>query len=804
MSRVGQYIIIFILLLIAVPSYSQVNADSLVKLIPTANSEQKVKIYSELEKIYFGNDINKAEYYARKAIYEAKALDKKKELADMYHELGKIIRIKNFDDSSLVYFRKSIEIKQFTKDYEGLHKTWGNIGDMYLYRGEWEKGLMAADSVMNYAKKADNKRSTGISNMLKGNIYLQMAKYDKANVHLQQALKIFEEIDDKPGIARALNNIALIYQNLDKLEEALKFFKSSLEISEFLRDVRSEAEALNNIGNIYSNKVIKNYDANHSDRKAIDSAILYNTKAKEKFKKIDYLTGQVSSNNNIGFIYFHSKNPKLALKVFEESEELLKKISNPYEEIVVNNALALCHRDLKNYTEALAYSKKALEISKENKIKEREMMSSRYVSSIYDSLGNHKEALKYFILYADLMDDLRDSVTQKIVEELKTQYNTEKQEQIIANQKSSNEKQKALNEKQLEINKRQKNQLLLSVISVAIVLIFLILMIRQYLEKRKANNQLQHKNEEVSQQNEEIQSQRDEIYKQKELIEDQQKGILDSIQYASRIQQAVLPQTDILFDIMGPEHFVLFKPRDIVSGDFFWMGKIGNRKIIVAADCTGHGVPGAFMSMLGIAFLNEIVNTGERITANVMLNQLRELVIHSLRQTGKTGEQKDGMDLSLYIINEDESEIEFAGANNPILIVRPLGDESLYDVFENEKINQQILSSDYTKEQFQVITLKADKMPIGIYASNKPFENITFKIRKGDVIYAFSDGYQDQFGGLKNKKFMIKNLKQLLVNNYQKEMSEQERLLDNTIENWKKEGNCDQIDDILVIGMRVC
>ncbi|MCF6184899.1 MAG: SpoIIE family protein phosphatase, partial [Bacteroidales bacterium] len=214
------------------------------------------------------------------------------------------------------------------------------------------------------------------------------------------------------------------------------------------------------------------------------------------------------------------------------------------------------------------------------------------------------------------------------------------------------------------------------------------------------------------------------VEKAKDKIEKQQKNIMDSIHYAGRIQEAVLPPDEFLNRILG-EHFVLFRPRDIVSGDFYWATQRGDKTVIVAADCTGHGVPGAFMSMLGISFLNEIVNKEEILQANIILNRLRENVKKSLRQTGKENEAKDGMDIALCIIDKKEMKIQYAGAYNPLLIIR------------NEEISR----------------IKADRMPIGIYLREKEsFTNNIIDIHKGDLLYIFSDGYVDQFGGETDSK----------------------------------------------------
>jgi serine phosphatase RsbU (regulator of sigma subunit) len=265
-----------------------------------------------------------------------------------------------------------------------------------------------------------------------------------------------------------------------------------------------------------------------------------------------------------------------------------------------------------------------------------------------------------------------------------------------------------------------------------------------------------------------------EIMKQKEEIAEQNKNITDSIEYARRIQTALLPPGDYLKELL-PQRFILFLPRDIVSGDFYWINKLNNRIIAVAADCTGHGVPGGFMSMLGVAFLNEIVNKSDgNLTAGQILDLLRDQVIRSLHQTGKSGEQQDGMDISLFILDQENLNLEFAGANNTLIIIR----------------------------NGELIEIKGDKMPIGIHdRADNPFTTHLVGLMEGDVIYTFSDGYQDQFGGPKGKKFMIKQLKQLLLGIYDQDMTEQRDILEKELLDWQ--GSYERVDDIIVMGVRV-
>jgi serine phosphatase RsbU (regulator of sigma subunit) len=300
----------------------------------------------------------------------------------------------------------------------------------------------------------------------------------------------------------------------------------------------------------------------------------------------------------------------------------------------------------------------------------------------------------------------------------------------------------------------------------------------QHDEIEKHRDELVIKNVEITKQKEEIQTQRDEIEVQRDIathqrdqIIKQNKLITDSIVYAKRIQTAILPMEEF-FKQMLNEYFILYRPKDIVSGDFYWETIKGNKKIIAVADCTGHGVPGAFMSMLGISYLNEIVIKEGYDRPDEILNHLRDHIVRSLKQQGKDGEVKDGMDISLYTIDNKTNKLEYAGANNHLTIIR-----------DNE-----------------IIVIDADKMPISIYLKMETFSLKEFELKKGDTIYAHSDGYADQFGGPARKKYMSKRLRETFLEMKPLSMAEQKIKLEKIFVEWK--GETEQIDDVLIVGIR--
>jgi serine phosphatase RsbU (regulator of sigma subunit) len=299
-------------------------------------------------------------------------------------------------------------------------------------------------------------------------------------------------------------------------------------------------------------------------------------------------------------------------------------------------------------------------------------------------------------------------------------------------------------------------------------------------EIRCQKDAIEQKNEILKEQKEEIEAQADSLkeanivlQEQKEEITHQKEEITSSIVYAKRIQRAIVP-TEEMAETLLKNYFLLWRPRDIVSGDFWWLGEKDGLVIVAAADCTGHGVPGAFMSMLGISFLNEIINQQKETQSHEILNQLRTKVKTTLGQTGKEGEAKDGMDIALMVIDFNQMTLQFSGAYNPLYLVR----------------------------NGEVEVIKADKNPIGIYIKEKEtFTQNIVPVQTGDTLYIFSDGYIDQFGGPHQMKFTSNRFRDLLLTIQDKPMAEQKEILNTAIDEWR--AGYEQIDDILVLGIKI-
>ena len=389
--------------------------------------------------------------------------------------------------------------------------------------------------------------------------------------------------------------------------------------------------------------------------------------------------------------------------------------------------------------------------------------------TIYSLMGNYREAYRHLQAYYELS-------SQTNVEE-----NARAMAKMEADRAAAVERVKRDAEKQVyEADERRMHTIIVSLIcGLALILLWAVFIVRMLHAKHKANAELARKNTELAEQKEEISTQRDTIRAQRDEIQ-------ASINYARRIQRSLLTPAETI-DSIFPDHFLLYKPRNVVSGDYYWVGQFGDNKICIVADCTGHGVPGGFLSVLGMSNLNYIV--GQDVSPDAILNRLREAIISNLRQRDNSPSalqeeedsasdffrSSDGMDAVVYIVNERQMTLTFAGANNPLVLIR--GDE--------------------------IQVLKGDRMPVGIYARLNPFQSTTIDIQKGDCIYTFSDGFQDQFedGGV-NNKFSARRLRQLLLEIHQQPMAEQKEILNRTFEQWRGPAD-NQTDDVVIMGVRI-
>jgi serine phosphatase RsbU (regulator of sigma subunit) len=406
-----------------------------------------------------------------------------------------------------------------------------------------------------------------------------------------------------------------------------------------------------------------------------------------------------------------------------------------------------------NHVDGMKYFENTLRVADELGDKEIALEALEGLANTYADIGDYRRAFTYSARLIDLKDTVYSQEGAARLAEMEVKFDTEREEKEIKLLTKEKKIQDLELLKQNQDINRQRLIIYSSIGSAVLLSLLVFFIFRGYREKQKANLELRL------------------AY---QVIEEKNKDITDSISYASRIQAAILPDTDIVKQIL-PGSFVLYMPKDIVSGDFYWIAQKHGKVLIAAADCTGHGVPGAFMSMVGNTLLNEIVNEKGITSPEQVLDHLRAGIIKSLKQRGSEGENKDGMDIAMCILDKDNT-LEYAGAHNPPWIVR--------------------------KDASEVELVKADKQPIGIYKGTPaPFTKHVVKLHPGDAFYIFSDGYVDQFGGNDGKKFMTKRFKDLLISIRHEPIADQGRLLGEAIESWK--GSREQVDDILVIGVKV-
>lgn len=591
-------------------------------------------------------------------------------------------------------------------------RTYSNIGGIYYFIKDYETSIDYY--IKGFELAEQDKRSEDIL-MLSNNIaylLLDVHKYSEAIGYLNKCIDNFQTVDSL-WMEEIYLDMGKAFLKLNNTDSAKVSVLKSIDLSSKLNDTLYITKGLNLLGEIK----IENYKLQPSDT-------LYN-------QAINHFKLSIKNNDN----------------TYKDE------MSNSY---LGMGRLALLINDHKL---AVLHLNKAINLFDNYEI-------NKYLSKAYHNIGNNSKAYFYINEYHRLNDSIQESIKAELLNDKLSQYEFDKQVQEIRF------KQK---EKDLIYEKEQQQDKLLKrfmMLVLLIITIFSIQVLRSFLRKKKDNALLVEQKEEITSQRDEIEAQRDSIFEQKNEIEKVHEEVEASINYAERIQRSILPDEALLKNDLS-DHFIFFKPRDIVSGDFYWFKKVRNYLVITAADCTGHGVPGAFMSMLGVSFLNEIVSKSKFDSSDLILNRLRDKIKNALKQKGEIGENKDGMDMALCVINLETKELQFSGAYNPLYIIR----------------------------NGEMIQIKADRQPIAVYLAEKPFTLNTHQLEDGDCLYMFSDGFPDQFGGEKERKFMTKRFKQMLVDNHLLPFEEQKNILDKTFTDWKN--GYDQMDDVIVIGLKV-
>ncbi len=820
----------------------QTQTDSLRTVVKTGDNSQKIEALLELSTIYTGIDLDTSMQYANQAMHLSIETNNQEKLAKALKKKGVAYYYTSKVDSSLANFRRSLTIYRNLEmeqeaagllanigiiqtdrsnydqaledlttakaiyeeinDSTGICTVLGSIGAIYLSVSSYDKALDYFQRSHDIAIKANDQFSilSSIHNM--GLVYHNWGQFEKAVEQYQKALKLAHDRNDKRTIAHINLNIGVVYYDWEDYEKALEYYGKALKVNEELGDLPNMTHVLNNMAIIYEKSQQK------------DKALEHYTKALNIAKKAERQRSVAIAYLNIGNFYNGLKEYKKARHYYVKSLDIREAIND--QKGIASSLISLgnVYSDQKQYTKAIDYYNSGVAIL--NELKHTPDLKEAYgaISETYKEMGNYKKALEYFDQYTALKDSMFNKEAHKNITDIQTKYETEKKEKEIELLNKGKQLDKLKMREQNEAIQKQRILIISFIIVFILILIFSFIVYRLYSRIRTANkvlarqnteireqkeeiesqrDDITYKNAELEQKNEEITAQRDEIEKQRDMVMQQKEHIeaihlevSQSIDYALRIQQAVLPQPDILAS-RGIDHFIVFKPRDKVSGDFYWWTTLEDYTIITAADCTGHGVPGAFMSLLGISFLREIVMKEYITHPGVILRRLRKEIVKSLSQTGAEGTQKDGMDMSLLVINHQEKTLSWAGANNPLWIVRA----------------NRTVKHDDIAEDIEVI--KADKMPIGIYERMDKFQNHELKLAPEDRVYMFSDGFPDQFGGPKGKKFKQKAFKRLIAQTAHLSMVEQGVYVENELEKWMHHDGEDyeQVDDITLLGLSV-
>lgn len=660
-------------------------------------------------------------------------------------------------------------------------------GDVCVLKGQLKEALSIAKAAQHYSSTVHYKKGMASGLMLQGIVLNRTGIYDSAVFILNQSLPLAHQLNDSVLLSNVLINIGNAYVYQGKHAIGLEYFFKGLAIEEKLRVQNNLFKYFNNIGLmfIYQKNSIK---ALEYTKKAIDLA----EKNKDR-EKVGTLY------NNLGLIYMQMEKNDSALVPLRKALQLSEASGDKYTMTLCLSNLAELATQRKQYEQAFLYNHKSYEISKEEGYLDlvafdlvtmgnirleqgRFLEAEKYllegytlskkinaqvvtkdclflIATLYNKKGDYKKAYDFFELFSEIKDSVLNQDNSKLITEMNTKYTTEKKQKEIELLKKNEEIQQLdLNRKKIELNNQR-------VISASIFVSFLLLAIvaglvfNRYRLKKKANIQLQSAYNLIEEKN--------------KIIENGSLMIIDSILYAKRIQDAILPASKEISDILPDDFFIFYKPSQIVSGDFYWCSCQQQKIIFVVADCTGHGVPGAFMSMIGNTLLNEIVNERKITHPTEIAKLLDQKIIDALHQRSGSN-QYDGMDISICCIDKEKKEICFTGAHHAMYV---------YDEYLQK--------------------IKGDLYSIGgaQQPGAKKFTSKTICYKQNIHLYLLTDGYCDQSGGVEKKRFTSRKFEKLLEEIQGMDMMHQQIKLEAAFEEWK--GSTSQRDDVLVVGIAI-
>ncbi len=639
------------------------------------------------------------------------------------------VKAKLFIDSALAIAKKSNTSELLARAYNTMgiiDESNGKYTSAMEYYAEAEKYALLLPDKTILAKVYNNQ---GISLERLGDFHKSLARHFKA-------LAIREKLPDQKELAVSHQNIAVTYYNLGTTSELINHSIIAIKIAEKLKDYKFLGELYSNLGVGYFNT--------YQDSLALKSyrmGLKYSTQANDA-------ASMASAYINIGNFYLDLGYPAKAMEALKNSLSI-KDLSNSEKYIDINNNLASVFERLNRPDSAIHYYNIALKQAQASNYKPKILDVYRNLRMFYFRKNDFKKSYDYLDKYLRLKEEILNEKNLKNIAELETVYKTEQQAQKIALLNSANEMEQ-------QKNRSSRLLLIISLICLLCVCLAAISFYKNYRNKKRDNLLLIDKNTQIEE--------------QKEILAEKNKEILDSITYAKRLQQAILPPQSYI-DRYFPDNFVLYKPKDIVAGDFYWMHVSGDMKYMAAADSTGHGVPGAMVSIVCSNALDKAVKEFKLTDTGKILDKTRELVLETFEKS--TNDVKDGMDISLLCVDTKRSKIYWSGANNKLCYVQ---DKTVLDV-------------------------RADKQPIGKVDVVEPFTTHELDYKAGTVFYLVTDGFADQFGGDKGKKFKHKQLQETLLALSELPMPQQHDRLNDAFEKWK--GKLDQIDDVTIIGIKL-
>ncbi|MFI5151216.1 MAG: tetratricopeptide repeat protein [Bacteroidia bacterium] len=737
----------------------QPRIDSLEHILSSQKEDSnKVNTALLLSNLYRKTDKTNALHYAETGLVLSTRLHWTKGFLKTLNSKAFILYKFGDTQEALRLFRIGLDSSQKTGNIALTGDYEGGISNCYSHLGETDKAIEHQEKALTICQKVSDKKGEARALMNLGILMGNKGLYDKELDCYLKALRTQESFGSKMDVANTKENIGIFFVNRMDSAKALDYMRQTLQLRHELNDKLGECTTLNNTAGIYG--------AFNNMPKMADYLLqsLHLAEAMGEKRSIATACG------NLGEAYASMNQLPLALEYLERSMKLHEEMNDQRGEAVNLRNLAQVCMLSGQMNKAIEHAQHALKLSKQFGEKSLVYDCYRTLGELYFKAGDFKNAYESQKQYSLLKDSVNTEKSGKQIAEMQTKYETEKKQLQI------NDLEKTKQIQHLEITQKandieqQRFFLILVGISLLIACVMVFFIFRSYRQKKKANVALTAAYNIIEEKNHLVEE-------KSQMVEEKNKEILDSIHYAKRIQGALFAGKKLLQKNL-PRHFILYKPKDIVSGDFYWAAETtsGNTAqfMLCTADCTGHGVPGAFMSLLNISLLNETVLEKQVHSPEAILGQVRERIIHSLNPEGSEATSRDGMDAILCAFDFKGGWLRFACANNPLWLIR----------------NGEL-------KEFQ-----GDKMPVGIHGGTvTPFTLQTLGLRKGDCIYTFTDGYADQFGGPKGKKFKYKQLASLLLLIHQEPMEKQEEILNQTITEWK--GGLEQVDDILLIGIKI-